>query len=77
MPLWRVMWEADVEADNPVAACVAARDAFSVNQDCGSWHVLQFIGDDLGPVIEVHRPLAGPHPHVLLTKVRAPVALKP
>ena len=77
MGLWRVMWEADVEAGDPVEACHNVRDAFTLNQDCGRFRVVQFVRDEVGPIIEV-QPFSGPLPGVVVQGfVGAPVVFKP
>jgi hypothetical protein len=77
--LWRVQWEIDVEADSPEQACINARDAFSVEQSSGTFHVVEFKGDDLGDVQEVAPPpeLIGPHPLGVIGRCSPLVAFSP
>jgi hypothetical protein len=63
--LYRVMWEIEVEADDEVSACYAARDAFASDTSRGVIHVAQYLDGEFsgyGPVIEVPNPFDGPHP---------------
>lgn len=62
-----MMWEIEVEAENELTACYAARDAFACDTSRGQITVCQYLDGEYSGFTEPHlvgNPFVGPHPGV-------------